>query len=128
MFKKITSFIFIILFFSSCAQKQVIHSTSATILIKTPTMKFYDKGFISKFDNYTQVQIYSAGKTILDMKIYKDRVCTSTFECEGIKEFNKKYLSSSYEDDFLETVFNNNKKETVFRDKEHNILIKIKKD
>lgn len=128
MFKKIITFISIILFLSSCAQKQVIHSTSATILIKTPAMKFYDKGFISKFDNYTQVQIYSAGKTLLDMKIYKDKICTSTFECESLKEFNRKYLNSSYKEDFLESIFNNNKKETVFRDKEHNILIKVKKD
>jgi len=120
--------IFTILFLSSCSQKQIINSTSATILIKTPTMKFYDKGFISKFEDYIQVQIYSAGKTVLDLKVYDEKVCKSTFECESSKEFNKKYLHSSYKEDFLKTIFDNNKKETVFRDKEHNILIKIKKD
>ncbi|WP_298751738.1 hypothetical protein [uncultured Arcobacter sp.] len=128
MIKTFTGLIFTVLFLSSCAQKQIINSTSATILIKTPTMKFYDKGFISTFENYTQVQIYSAGKTVLDLKFYENRVCKSTFECESSKEFNKKYLHSSYKEDFLKTIFDNNKKETVFRDKEHNILIKIKKD
>jgi|TARA_R110002033_G_scaffold9971_4_gene32783 hypothetical protein len=128
LIKKIISIIFITFLLSSCASRQVINSTSATILIKTPVMKFYDKGFISKFENYTQVQIYSVGKTVLDMKIYKDRVCTSTFECESLKEFNKKYLSSSYEDSFLESIFNSNKKDVIFRDKKNQVLIKIKKD
>ncbi|WP_428024320.1 hypothetical protein [Arcobacter sp.] len=122
------SLLIVIFFFSSCAQKQVINSSSATILIKTPTMKFYDKGFIYKYDSYTQVQIYSAGKTVLDLKIYEDKVCQSMFECEDLKQFNKKYLHSSYKEDFLKSIFDNNNKETVFRDKEHNILIKIKKD
>lgn len=128
MIKIFTSLVFVVLLLSSCAQKQVISSVSATILIKTPTMKFYDKGFISKFENYTQVQIYSAGKTVLDLRFYENKVCKSSFECENSKEFNNKYLHSSYQENFLKTIFDNNKKETVFRDKENNILIKIKKD
>ncbi|WP_419766279.1 MAG: hypothetical protein ACNI28_05825 [Arcobacter sp.] len=128
MIKIFISLLFTILFLSSCAQKQIINSSSATILIKTPTMKFYDKGFISKFEDYTQVQIYSAGKTVLDLKVYKDKICKSTFECESSKEFNKKYLHYSYKENFLKLIFDNSKKETVFRDKEHDILIKIKKD
>ncbi len=128
MFKKFIGLIITIIIFSSCAQKQVISSTSATILIKTPTMKFYDKGFISSFADYTQVQIYSAGKTVLDLKVYEDKICKSTFECESSKEFNKKYLHSSYDDKFLKSIFDDNKKDKIFRDKEHNILIKIKRD
>ncbi len=128
MIKIFIGLIFTVLFLTSCAQKQVINSTSATILIKTPTMKFYDKGFISSFEDYTQVQIYSAGKTVLDLKIYENRVCKSTFECESSKEFNKKYLHSSYKENFLKSIFDDKKKDTIFRDKEHNILIKIKKD
>ncbi|MCD8541513.1 MAG: hypothetical protein LRY22_02515 [Aliarcobacter cryaerophilus] len=34
-------------------------------------MKFNDKGFIFKFKDYTQVQIFSAGVAILDMKYMK---------------------------------------------------------
>jgi hypothetical protein len=117
-----------VLLLSSCASKQVVNSASATILIKTPAMKFYDKGFISKFDNYTQIQIYSAGKTVLNLKIYEDKVCSSTFECETLKQFNKKYLNSSYKDNFLKSIFDSNKKDIVFRDKENKILIKIRKD
>ena len=58
--------------FTGCftAKPQLV--SSATILIKTPSMKFYDKGFIFKYDDYTQVQIFSAGTAVLDMKIYND--------------------------------------------------------
>lgn len=52
-------------------------------------MKFNDKGFIFKFKDYTQVQIFSAGVAILDMKIYEDKVCKSTFKCQDLDTFNK---------------------------------------
>ena len=51
-------------------------------------MKFYDKGFIFKYNDYTQVQVFSAGTAILDMKIYDDKVCRSTFKCQDLKTFN----------------------------------------
>ena len=128
MVKNFATLILTIVLFSSCVTKQVINSSSATILIKTPAMKFYDKGFISKYENYTQVQIYSAGKTVLDLKIYEDRICQSTFECETLEEFNKKYLHFSYKRDFLKSIFDDIKEEVVFKDLENKITIKIKKD
>lgn len=118
----------LILFLSSCGMKEPKVSQSATILIKTPTMKFYDKGFITTFDDYTQVQIYSAGQTVLDLQLYDDRVCRSTFECQSAKQFNKEFLHSSYEDSFLKTLFNSSEKNVVHRDKNNRILIKIKRD
>lgn len=91
-------------------------------------MKFYDKGFIYKYSDYTQVQIFSVGTVVLDMKIYKDRVCKSTFKCQDLKSFNRENLSSSYDDNFIKELFERNEKEVVFRDKKNNILIKIKRD
>ena len=102
--------IFLIIFFSGCALKKPILSQSATILIKTPTMKFYDKGFITRYDAYTQVQIYSAGQKVLDLSLYENQVCQSTFECISSKEFNKDYLHQSYEENFLKNIFEQNKK------------------
>ncbi len=102
--------------------------SSATILIKTPKMKFYDKGFISKYDDYTEIQVFSAGKTVLTLKVYEDQVCRDTFECQSSKVFNSEYLSSNYKDDFLKTLFDKEEKELIHRDKENGILIKIKKD
>ena len=58
------------------------------------------KGLFINLKEYTQVQIFSAGTAILDMKIYEDRICRATFECQDLKTFNKENLSSKYEDDF----------------------------
>ena len=114
--------------FTGCFNKEPILSSSATILIKTPQMKFYDKGFIYKYDDYTQVQIFSAGTAVLDMKIYEDRVCQSTFKCQDLKTFNKENLDKSYDEMFLKNLFDKNEKEVVHRDKKNNILIKIRRD
>ena len=91
-------------------------------------MKFYDKGFIYKFKEYTQVQIFSAGTAVLDMKIYEDKVCRTTFKCQDLVTFNKENLSSTYPDNFIKELFERNQKEVIHRDREHDILIKIIRD
>lgn len=121
--------LFISLFlFTGCFSTKPELTSSATILLKTPSMKFYDKGFIFKYRDYTQVQIFSAGTVVLDMKIYEDRICTSTFECQDLYTFNSKNLHKSYDKNFLKELFNRNEKETVHRDRENRILIKIRRD
>ncbi|RXK05927.1 hypothetical protein CRV07_07600 [Halarcobacter ebronensis] len=91
-------------------------------------MKFYDRGFISIYKNYTQVQVLSAGTVVLNLEMYDDRICKDTFACQTYKSFNKEFLSSKYEDKFIKKLFEENKKNTLFRDKENNILIKIVKE
>ncbi len=118
----------LILCLSSCSLKQNVSASSATILIKTPSLKFYDKGFITKFKNYTQVQIFQAGKTVLNLEIYKNRVCESTFKCKDLKTFNKEFLSSSYKKNFLKDLFDSEDKTVIFRDRVNGILIKIIRD
>ncbi|MCK5293407.1 MAG: hypothetical protein KAJ49_02060 [Arcobacteraceae bacterium] len=112
--------------FVSCASKQPIKTSSATILFKTPIMKFYDKGFIQKYDNYITLNILNAGISVLNLQIYKDEVCQSTLECISSKEFNKKYLDSSYKDDFLYALFSH--KKIYFKDNKKKIFIKVKWD
>ncbi len=91
-------------------------------------MKFYDKGFIQKFPTYTKVTIFSAGVTILELKIYEDKICKNLFACESLKEFNEKHLASSYEDGFLKELFEKDEKNITHKDSKNNILIKIFKD
>ncbi|OUR71029.1 hypothetical protein A9Q76_06175 [Arcobacter sp. 31_11_sub10_T18] len=91
-------------------------------------MKFYDKGFITQYDNYTQVQIFSAGTLVLNLEIYEDRICQSTFKCQSLKVFNAQNLDRSYADNFIKKLFDKTSKKTVFRDKKNGILIKITKD
>jgi len=121
--KKIVSII-IIFFFTACATKQPIVTSSHTILIKTQQMRFYDKGFISKYNDHIHLQIFQVGMIVLDLKIYKDEICQSTLKCISSKEFNKKYLHNSYKDDFLYNLFS--QKKIYFKDKINNIIIRVK--
>lgn len=91
-------------------------------------MKFHDKGFIYKYKDYTQVQIFNFGVAILDMKIYENKICKSTFQCQDSKTFNKENLSSSYKSSFLKELFDKEDKEIIHKDSQNNILIKITKD
>ncbi|MEA1915182.1 MAG: hypothetical protein U9N30_07680 [Campylobacterota bacterium] len=111
------------MFFAGCAQNQPQLTQSAKILIKTPSMKFYDVGFVSRFQNHTEVQIYSAGASILQLKIYKDRVCRDTFECQSLKEFNASNLHKSYAEDFLYQLFQQSK--INYTDTKNRIRIKV---
>lgn len=122
MYKIVTS-LFILFLLYGCAMKQVKLEQSATIVLKTPKLKFYDQGFITKYDDHIDLQIFNAGKLVLNLSIYENRVCQSTLECLSHKEFNKAYLTSSYEDKFLYKLFS--KKDIRFKDRKNNILIKV---
>jgi hypothetical protein len=128
IFRTYITIISIFLFTGCFSTNEPQLTSSATILFKTPQMKFYDKGFIFKYNDYTQVQVFSAGTAILDMKIYNDKICRTTFKCQDLKTFNKENLSASYPDNFLKELFERNEKEVVFRDKTNDILIKILRD
>ena len=117
---------FIVLLFTGCSQKQPKLVQSATIIFKTPVMKFYDKGFITHYDEYIHLQVLNLGKVVLDLEIYNNKICEGTFQCINSSEFNLKYLNKDYKENFMYNLF---KKDTVyFKDKKNNILIKIKKD
>lgn len=111
--------------FNGCASKQPLKSSSATILIKTPHMKFYDRGFITKYDTFTKVQIFNAGTAVLTLSIYDDRICKDNLFCMDPDEFNKNYLHKSYSRDFLKKLFEKEDKEIRFKDSKNSILIKI---
>ncbi len=121
-------FLTLLLIFTGCSFNQAKIVSSATILIKTPKMKFYDKGFITKYNNYTKVQILSVGTSILSLKIYDNQICRDTFKCQSLKSFNNEFLHESYNDDFIKELFDSEDKEIIHRDKKNKILIKIKKD
>ncbi len=121
--KNIFFLLFVVLFFVSCSTKQPIKVYSSVVLFKTPKMKFYDMGFVTKYNDHININILNAGKSILKMDIYKNQICRATFECISSKKFNKQYLSDSYNDEFLYNLF---KKEKIyFKDKQKHIFIKV---
>lgn len=74
------------------------------------------------------MQIFTAGTSVLNLKIYEDKICSDTFSCLDNKSFNKKYLHTSYKEKFLKNLFEKKDKNIIFRDKKNSILIKVKKD
>lgn len=124
MIKTFFTIFIVSLFFMGCSSKQPIKTQSSTIIFKTPSMKFYDKGFIKKYDDHIHLEIFSVGQLVLDLKIYEDEVCRSTLECMDAKQFNGTYLSPLYKDDFLYKLFSKDK--ISFRDKPNGVLIKVR--
>jgi hypothetical protein len=109
-----------------CAIKKPIQTKSATILFKTPKLKFYDKGFIKRYDDYIDLNILNAGQSVFALKIYKDEICQSSFKCLNSKTFNKEFLNESYPEDFLYKLFLKSK--VYFKDKKNRVLIKVISD
>lgn len=86
-------------------------------------MKYHDNGFIVYYNNYVHLQLLNIGNVILDLSIYKDKICKGTFRCISSKKFNKEYINSAYSDDFLYNLFTSTN--IYFKDKKNKILIKV---
>jgi len=124
--KKNIIIIYIFTILVGCSYKQPVLSQSATIIFKTPLIKFYDKSFITHYTDHIHLQIFNASSIALDLKIYKNKICKDFLQCVKAHDFNIKYLNKNYDDDFMFKLF---KKDTVyFKDKKNNILIEIRKD
>ncbi|QOG12209.1 hypothetical protein [Arcobacter sp. FWKO B] len=131
-----------IMFFSGCAIKQPTKTQSVMVSIITPNMKYSDLGFIKYYPNSTGLEIYSFGKALLDLRIYENRVCSSTFECISSDEFVRKYIHPSYPNTFFNNILHFDDLENMggieyeytkngnlyYRDRINNILIRINKD
>ena len=90
--------------FSACT-KVPIKQESAFIVLKTPTMKYADMGFISEFESQVNVDIYAAGQPLLSFEISRANVCMSLFKCLDKEHFNEKVLNVNYPPDVLENIF-----------------------
>ena len=119
-------FSILILFFVGCGSKTPYISNTATILIKSPSMKFYDKGFITYYEDHIVLEVLSTGHSLLKLKIYDDEICKDSLRCMDADDFYKEFLNGEYKDDFLMQLLL--KKGKVIQYKDKNILIKVIKD
>lgn len=127
MVKRIFLFLLPFFLFVGCAfNQQPIDTKSITVIFKTPNLKFYDKGFVEKYENRIHLSIFSSGVLALDLNIYEDKICQGLFRCIDGKEFNKQFLDVEYEKDFFYKLFGD--ENTNFKDEKNGILIKILKD
>ena len=105
MIKKIVIFIMVLFTFDACTGIQPEKQESAFIVMKTPTFKYADMGFISNSSSKVKVAIYGAGQPLMNLEINGMNVCMSTFKCMEKKDFNAEVLHASYPDTLLENIF-----------------------
>jgi len=123
----LATYYFLLTTFIGCSYKnKVISSRSALIVFKTKQFRFADYGFITKYNNHINLKIFEAGVVVLNLDIYKDKICQneSYLKCQSAKEFNANNLSTNFKDDFLYNLLNQDR--VYFKDKKNKILIKIK--
>ena len=124
MFRNLTLLILLTALFSGCAVKNLQQSKSAVVIFQTPVFKFYDKGFVNTYEDHINLQVFEVGKLALNLYVYEDKICQSTFECLSGEEFNKEYLHPSYKKDFLYKLLS--QKKIYHKDRKNGIFIKVK--
>ena len=55
-------------------------------------MKFYDKGFITKYDDYIHLQIFNVGQLVLNLEIYKMKFVKELYSVSVPKSLIKNIL------------------------------------
>ncbi len=101
----------IILLFSGCSYKRdILKSQSYLITIKMKSVAFSDLGFLNYGKNYTNLQLFSAGNPVLELKIGKN-ICINS-HCFSKTGFNERFLSNHYKQNTLSNILN---KKTIFK-------------
>jgi len=90
---------------SACVPKNYSKENSAFILLKTPSFKYADMGFIYQNAKEMKVEIYSNGQALMQLEILEERICLSDFKCMSKEQFNQTLLSSSYPSTLFENIF-----------------------
>lgn len=82
-----------------------IRSGSYLITIKTKKFAFSDTGFLTHYPDKIDLQVFTAGKPVLEMKVYtdEDNICVQNV-CKYKHGFNRFYLSGAYPDTLIENI------------------------
>ena len=92
------------LFFYGCTGK-IKKEESAFIVLKTPSIKYADMGFIRDTTHRVNIEMYAAGQPLVSIEINALNICMSTFKCMDKKHFNEKMLYKLYPETLLENIF-----------------------
>ncbi len=88
-----------------CAIKTpILNSQSYVVTIKMKGIAFNDMGFLNYGKNFTDVQLFSLGTLIFELKI-NNYISINSHSFTN-KEFNKRFLSSNYPAHILEHILN----------------------
>ncbi len=103
MLRKIFIGIIVLLFFAACSQKYNINfSAPYIIVIKTKNIAIADSGFLKKAQNYKSLQIFSAGKILLNVEL-SNNACLDG-HCTTKSDFNERLFGYRYYDNLLDNI------------------------
>ncbi|MDX1808504.1 MAG: hypothetical protein R3331_03080 [Sulfurospirillaceae bacterium] len=107
MRKHIIIFLSVLLFFSGCAIKQdAILSYPYKIVVKTQNIGIADAGFLKKSSRYKNLQIFSAGSLVLNLKL-SNKACLNG-RCTTREDFNTKLFGYPYYKNIMDDILNKN--------------------
>jgi len=146
-----------ILLFGGCAAKPFVHSDAATIVLKSPKLKFADAGYLRSSEEMVALELFSAGQAVAKIEVGR-LICVEGEGCMRKSSFNAEYLSARYPDTLMENILRSRPiyggqnlrrsehgfeqmimdetveiayrvtpKQIYFRDRKNRVLIKIKK-
>ncbi len=116
---------------TACVGLKPKKEESAFIVLKTPTIRYADMGFISASPSDVKVEIYGAGQPLMKLEIGGLNICMSKFECMDKMAFNEKILNGAYDKDLLENIFRGEpifKGENIEKDKNGSFSQKLTKE
>jgi len=92
-----------LLFLSGCGARPFVHEDAATIIMKTPKIKFADTGYIRSNKDIVALELFSAGMAVGKFEI-ENLVCVDSEGCMRKSSFNAEYLSAYYPDTLMENI------------------------
>jgi len=86
-------------------RSELIVSNPYKVTMKTKKFAFSDTGFLNRYDNLINLQVFSMGKVVLDLTVYlnDDEICVGSL-CNTKHGFNQTFLTGAYPDDLVEKV------------------------
>jgi len=146
-----------ILLFGGCVAKPFTTSDAATIVLKSPKLKFADAGYLRSSEEMVALELFSAGQAVAKIEVGK-LICVEGEGCMRKSSFNAEYLNARYPDTLMENILRSRpiyggqnlrrdehgfeqiimddtveiayrvtQKQIYFRDRKNRVLIKIKK-
>ncbi|RUM67001.1 MAG: hypothetical protein DSZ05_03410, partial [Sulfurospirillum sp.] len=86
-------------------RSKLLTSSPYKVTMKTKKFSFSDTGFMNIYDNLINLQVFSMGKAVLDMRVSlkDDEICTGKL-CNTKHGFNQTFLTGAYPDTLIENV------------------------
>ena len=93
----------LILLFGGCMAKPYVQTDAATIILKSPKLKFADVGYVRSNEELVALELFSAGQAVAKIEVEK-LICIEGEGCMRKSRFNAEYLSQKYPDTLLENI------------------------